>query len=300
MCHNCGFDLRRGSAKVVGMKARDVLRLETRLLRVLDAGDSLQREETAGTVVRPGMQVAAGGRDAGMAESGLHQMNGRAAVEGMGGVRVPEPVRRDGKFDPGTLGCFADDPKDRQRPKPPAVFGLTRPEHGIGGTRLVRPQTAHQFPHGGRYLNGAGDAAFAEHGNLSALSVRLQVPPAHRAQFADAHAGSIEQRGDGAIAEIRLQAQDAMQIRFGEDALGEPVAKGGQPQGPAHVERQIADPVAECQEGFKGREGAVPAGRRETAQSIGELLQIGQGDLLKGLPCPGSKPSISARYARWV
>ncbi len=278
MCHNCGFDLRRAPPKVVPSKAREVVLLQTRLLRLLDAGQALQREETAGTVVRTGMQVAAGRRDAGMAEGSLHQVNGRAAVEGMGGVRMAKPVRRNGDFNAGAISRLANDPQDSQRPEPTAVFGLTRFEHGIGGT-LVRPQTAHQFPHGGGYLNGAGEAALSEHGNLAAVSVRLQVPPGEPAQFADPHAGSIEQREDSAIAEIRLQAQDAMQIRFGEDALGEPVANGGQPQRAAHVERQIADPVPECQEGFEGREGTVSAGRCEIAQPTRELLQIGQGDL---------------------
>jgi len=58
MCHNCGFDLRRAPAKVAS-KAREVLFPETRLLRILDAGEPLNREEAAGTVVRVGVQVAA-------------------------------------------------------------------------------------------------------------------------------------------------------------------------------------------------------------------------------------------------
>ncbi len=33
--------------------------------------------------------------------------------------------------------------------------------------------------------------------------------------------------------------------------MREPVANGGQPRGAAHVERQIADPVSERQEGFE-------------------------------------------------
>ena len=38
------------------------------------------------------MEVAAGGGDAGVAESGLHQMNRRAAVKSMRSVRVPQDV----------------------------------------------------------------------------------------------------------------------------------------------------------------------------------------------------------------
>jgi hypothetical protein len=40
-------------------------------------------------------KVAAGGGDAGMAQGGLDEMYRRAAVEGMRGVRVTEPVGRD-------------------------------------------------------------------------------------------------------------------------------------------------------------------------------------------------------------
>jgi hypothetical protein len=42
-----------------------------------------------------------------LSEGGLHQVNRRAAVEGMGSVRVPEPMRRDAEFDTGAGGSFA-------------------------------------------------------------------------------------------------------------------------------------------------------------------------------------------------
>ena len=45
-------------------------------------------------VIRPGMGVAAGGGEALVAEGLLHEVGRGAAVKGMRGVRVPEPVRR--------------------------------------------------------------------------------------------------------------------------------------------------------------------------------------------------------------
>lgn len=55
---------------------------------------SSDRQKPAGALLRPGVQVAACDRDRCVAEGGLDQMDGGAAVEGMGGVRMTEPVRR--------------------------------------------------------------------------------------------------------------------------------------------------------------------------------------------------------------
>ena len=103
-------------------------------------------------------------------------------------------------------------------------------------------------------------------------AVGLQVPPAESAQFADAHPGSIEEREDRPVPGIRLQAQDAVQVGFGQDSLGEPVADRRQAEGAAHIERQVPGAVREGQERFDGRQGAVAAGGSEIAQRVGELL----------------------------
>ncbi len=288
ICHNCGFDLRRAPAKAPA-KAHAVSLLATRLLRVLDAGAPLQREEAAGTVVRAGVQVTARGRHPGVSERGLHQVKGSAAIEGMGSVRVPEPVRRYRKFDTAAPGGLPHDPQDGQRPELSAVFDFPGEKDRMAGFGIV-PQAVDQFPYGAGYLNGACDAAFSEDRDLSALSVRLQIPPVERAQFAHAHPRGVEQREDGPVAGMGLQTEDAMQIGFGEDALGQPVAYGGQPQGAPHVERQITEAAPESEERFEGGKGSVAAGGREIAQSIAELLEVAQGDQAKRLPCPGSEP----------
>jgi hypothetical protein len=44
-----------------------------------------------------------------MAEGGLDQMNRRPAVEGVGGVGVAQPVRRNREIDAGATGGLADD-----------------------------------------------------------------------------------------------------------------------------------------------------------------------------------------------
>ena len=54
---------------------------------------ALQREEAAGTLIRPRMEIAAGGRDAGVAQGRLDQMNRRPTIERVRSVRMPEPVR---------------------------------------------------------------------------------------------------------------------------------------------------------------------------------------------------------------
>ena len=188
ICHNCGFDLRRAPAKLLASKARmdEVLRLETRLLRVLDPGAALQREEATGTVVGTGVQVAPGGGDAGMSQRGLHQVNGRPAVEGMGGMRVPEPVGRDGEFDAGAPGGLADDAEHRQRLQNAAMLPLAGAEEGIAGPGIGASQTADESPNRSGHLDGSRDTTFTEDRDLAAIPVRLQVPPAKPTQFADA------------------------------------------------------------------------------------------------------------------
>ena len=47
-------------------------------------------------VGRPGVQIAARGNNRGMAEGGLHKMDRGAMLQVMAGVRVPQPVSRDG------------------------------------------------------------------------------------------------------------------------------------------------------------------------------------------------------------
>ena len=86
-----------------------------------------------------------------------------------------------------------------------------------------------------------------------------------------------------------------MQVRFGQNALGQAVADGRQPQGAADIERQIADAVTEGQQRFDGRERAVAAGRGEIGERIGELLQVGRVTARSGFPAPGRKRSTSAR-----
>src|ERR1039457_2223744 len=58
----------------------------------IDITRSLQRQEPAGAVFRPGMQVTAGRVDTGMAQRCLHKMDGSPAVERVRGVCMPEPM----------------------------------------------------------------------------------------------------------------------------------------------------------------------------------------------------------------
>jgi len=58
------------------------------------------------------VQVTAGSCDAGMSERGLYQVKGSAAIESMGSVRMPKPMRRNQELDPGAQGGLPDDPQD--------------------------------------------------------------------------------------------------------------------------------------------------------------------------------------------
>ncbi len=193
ICHNCGFDLRRAPVQPLASQAqaRDVVVAATRLLRILEPELTLQGEKTTGAVLRPGMQVAAGGGNAGMSERRLHQVNGGAAVEGMGGVRVPEPVGRDGEFNAGAAGRLPDQTEHGKRPENTAMVLLAGAEDGIAGPGAGGPQSMDESPDGSWHLDGSGDAPFPENRDLAALAVRLQVAPTELTKFADADPGGI-------------------------------------------------------------------------------------------------------------
>src|ERR1039457_7667181 len=73
-----------------------------------------ERKEFAGTLLRPRMHISAGGGNTGVSERGLHQMNGRAPVQGLGGMGMPQPVRRHRQLQTGALGCPSHNPPDRR------------------------------------------------------------------------------------------------------------------------------------------------------------------------------------------
>ena len=78
----------------------------------------------------PCMEVPAGSRNAGVSESGLHQMNWRAAVESVAGMGVAHPVRRHLWLEPGFPRRGIDDAADLGNiERSPA---LAAPKNGIG------------------------------------------------------------------------------------------------------------------------------------------------------------------------
>ena len=273
-------------------KNSHLLALGRRLVGVLDppSAENLQRKKAAGAFFGPGMQITAGRGDAGVSESGLHQMNGSTAVEGVRSMRMAEPVGRNGEFDAGPVGRLADDAEDRHRAEPSSALPLAGPEDGIVGGCVRGAEAEEQFPYRSRNLNRAGDSAFAKYGNLAAVLIGLQVSPRECAQFTHSYTGSVEEREEGPVAQIRFQAQDPVEIGLGENALRQAIPEGRHAEGAAHIERQIPEPVTECQEGFDGRERAVPAGGSQIGQGIGKLLQPGQGNLPERLPCPRAEP----------
>ena len=248
-----------------------------------------QWEEAAGAVVGAGVKVAASGGDAGVPEGGLHQMNGRPAVEGMGSMGVAEPVGRNVQFDAGARRCLAHHLEHSERPQNPAVALLAGAEDRITWLRAVTSQAAHESPHRSRDLDSPGDAAFSEHRHLAAIGIRLQIPPAEAAQLAHAHAGGVEEGEDRPVTEIRLQAQDAVQIGFRQNALGQAAANCRQTESAANIEWQISGPVGECEQRLNSGQRPVAARRCQRAERVGELLEIGQGHLRQRLAHPCQK-----------
>ena len=73
-----------------------------------------QCRKPTGAVLGAGVEVTAGGDDGGVAERGLHQVNGRPAVEGVGGMGMAHPVRGDRQID---AGAHCGSAHDAQHPE---------------------------------------------------------------------------------------------------------------------------------------------------------------------------------------
>jgi hypothetical protein len=66
----------------------------------------------ATALLRLRVQVAARGGDVALAQGGRHRVDARAALQGMAGVRVPHPVRRNVEQDASAAGGLARDDLD--------------------------------------------------------------------------------------------------------------------------------------------------------------------------------------------
>lgn len=76
---------------------------------VLRTVDALCHQKPRRAFNGSGVQVSAGGRNAGVSEGYLDQMDRSAALNSVGGVRVAEPVWRDVQIDSCLAGRLADD-----------------------------------------------------------------------------------------------------------------------------------------------------------------------------------------------
>ena len=82
----------------------------------------------------------------------------------------------------------------------------------------------------------------------TARFARASEVEAYQGQIAELRtelAGQIQQAQEHAVPFVRLQGEDPMDRRLGQDALGQDVLERRQPDGAAHVEGQIPEPVAE-------------------------------------------------------
>ena len=148
-------------------------------------------------------------------------MDRGAAVEGVGSVGVPQPVRGDGCFNASAAGGLADDAQNGHGVQRGAM--LAGPEYGVvlaGVAVQFRQESGDRC----RHLYGAGLAALAEDANLSAVAVGLRVAPGKPAEFAYPHPGGGAQQQKGAVPLVGIGAQDAVDVGLGEDVFGQAAA----------------------------------------------------------------------------
>jgi hypothetical protein len=81
-----------------------------------------------------------------MAEGGLDQVNGGAAIERVGGVGMAKPMWGNRDLDPGPSGGLPHDAEDGKRLEAAAMLLFAGPEDRIAGLGLRRPQRYEEFP----------------------------------------------------------------------------------------------------------------------------------------------------------
>ncbi len=160
---------------------------------------------------------------------------------------MPEPVGRNRHLDSSAKRGLAHDAENGKAAQRGAM--AAGPEDGViftGGIAKLRQQGGD-----GRWqLDSSGLAAFAENSDLSAVAIGLHIPPAEPADFAYPNSGRVEQQEQSPISWIGLQAENAVDVGLGQDALGQPATQCGQPQGTANIEAQVANSVAEGKQRF--------------------------------------------------
>ena len=131
------------------------------------------------------MGIAARGGEALVAKGLLDEVSRGAAIQGVRGVGMPKPVRRDVFFDAGAPGSLAYDPPELAAAERPV--GLLGPKHRIARrpearTHFLVAERYEHIPRRGGKENGACFLAFALKGDLAGdLTLRdatlLQSPP---------------------------------------------------------------------------------------------------------------------------
>ncbi len=195
-----------------------------------------------------------------MAESGLDEVDRRAAVQSVTGMGVAHPVGRGFLFEAGAFPrCIHDSPDLRNV----EVSTLPAPKDRIG-SRSTAAQF-HQHPPGASLQqNRARPASFAEHRNLTAVFPALLttlhgVAPLQAREFGDADAGGVEQAENDLVAAVGGAVDHARDVAFGQNALGEAVAVGPELQGDTDVESEITGLLPEGKQRLEGGEGAILA-----------------------------------------
>jgi hypothetical protein len=223
------------------------------------------------------MQISAGGRNRGMAERRLHEVDRGAAVECVARVGVAHPVRRDLLFQACLLCRRVDDPSDLRGVEMPAAFAAGKDSID----RAAVTPDRHQLCPGLRLQQDrTGLAAFTEDGDLATFGSGHGIAPLQPAKFADADAGDIEQLQQHPVASFGRGVDEFGNFAFLEDALGEGIPVGPELDSGSDIERKIAGFLAEGEQRLDASKRPVLAGRFEASllQRRRIHLDIGKRD----------------------
>ncbi len=178
---------------------------------------------------------------------------------------------------------------------------LLATENGIGG-QCPAPQTEQQNPGSRLQQNGPRLAAFPEHGDLPGHFLALLCPlhgvaPFQLGEFRDPGAGGIKQAKDHLIAAVGRPLDQAGDIAFSQDPLGQSVAVGPELQGGSDVEREVPGGLPKREERLDSGKGAVLAGGLQFlgVEPAGEVCKSESETAAKGFATKGKKRESSKR-----
>ena len=211
-----------------------------------------------------------------MSEGALHDVYGSAAIQGVAGGGVPQPVRGGVLFQFCAFGGPSDDIPDsfaceRASCALPDMVLRLRVRRGLA-------QRGKDVPYGGGDRHFPGVRSFSAERELSAVFPFPQVFPGEADHFRDACAGGVEGEQQGVVSRVWSAMDHALYGAFGEDSGGQGAGSFRYPESASDVVGQVSDVEGEGEQALYGGDPSRPGGGGQGRQRVGPVLELRQGE----------------------